>query len=162
MYYNPLSKELFYDQVELDLRNRQNKCMDYFSMTINFISIALSTYFYTRIILFLKFHEKNVFSKITASHGAALAKVNDRIGPVGAEVSERSRFSIADESGDVVRNEACSNSSIIAIPVSMSKSLNKASRSIESQDCLVIQKMAVFIVDKDITKQANGGRCNSI
>lgn len=64
IYYNPVSQEVKYDETELRLRNRQNDCIDYFNLAISTIAFTLSGYFYTRIILFLKFHEKKLFSTI--------------------------------------------------------------------------------------------------
>jgi hypothetical protein len=69
LIYNETETNSTADIYELDsIRTMQNKVLDLFHLTFTAVAFALSGYFYTRIILFIKFHEKNLFKKVGAKN----------------------------------------------------------------------------------------------
>jgi hypothetical protein len=54
-----------YNHLEIEgIRNMQNNYIDLFHLIFSVVGFMLSGYFYTRIILFLKLHEKKIFKKV--------------------------------------------------------------------------------------------------
>lgn len=116
MYYNTNSKQLLYEQTQVDLRNKQNDIVDYFHLIFSIISFSITGYFYTRIILFLKFHEKNLFT---------LAKGNNKVEPINIAVNspvvskgptKKPKYAIVNENGIQLNPDLPNNFNEIGSP----------------------------------------------
>lgn len=126
IYYNPSRHEIAYDHNELHLRNLQINCITYFILAIIVIAFTFSGYFYARIILFLKFHEKNLFSSISNKNQNKIdpvpitATTNNQSVPI--KLGRQARFAIVDENGEVINQTMDTVGSALPIIVAVKQS----------------------------------------
>lgn len=105
--------QIHFDADDFYLRDLENNIVDYFHLTFSLSSFLLTGYFYVRIILFLNFHEKNVFkfkTKAVPNNKVEPCPTNDSINTVQKapldevvmlpKKSNKMRFMIVDENGN--------------------------------------------------------------